>query len=70
MVVIAFDWPFRMQIHIDWTSFRNDDLDDISNEMAGIYSAILFTTTRTSKLFKLMLSSRSITHLNNVHTPN
>ena len=36
--------------NIDWTSFCNDDLDDISNEMAGIYSAILFTITRTSKI--------------------
>ena len=36
--------------NIDWTSFCNDDVDDISNEMAGIYSAILFTITRTSKI--------------------
>lgn len=36
--------------NIDWTSFCYHNLNDIGNEMAGIYSAILFAIAGTSKI--------------------
>ena len=35
--------------NINWAAFCNHDLDDISNEMVGIYSAILLTIAGTIK---------------------
>jgi hypothetical protein len=42
--------------NINWAAFCNHDLDDISNEMVGIYSAILPTIARTSKICLLCKS--------------
>ena len=36
--------------NVNWAAFPNHDLDDISNEMVGIYSAIVLTIARTSKI--------------------
>jgi hypothetical protein len=50
MLVLIWGCYCLYSYNIDWTAFCNHDFDDISNEMAGIYSTVLLTSARTNKI--------------------